>query len=369
MGGFFQQGAEAVNLLSGNQLQTSSPDNALLSALQDFSRFQNTIGGKGDQVVESIQKEKQAKQKAQLGEGLVNQIALQPSADQKSVSLKIPQQHLDLLQGVQGQGPESVREMSNFLNKASTNEDLKKQLPNLVNEYSSKGLLTPTERMIIMSQASSDPEGAINRAVSIANNARMQTNQSAAASAQAVGNEISTLKSDPAVQQSNQEAKVAQIISTYTPDQLSSIDLSDASTYPGLSRPEAALAQDFLKRGAEKGIKPRASWLDSPQNMLSQATEGLVPPAAKVVSPQDLASQTSLKAPEAERLKALQKQQQDLNQQKANTQFRGPKPKVKGSDPAANMITIQDSQGGFHRIPKENLEKARKRDPKLIVVQ
>jgi uncharacterized protein YhfF len=33
------------------------------------------------------------------------------------------------------------------------------------------------------------------------------------------------------------------------------------------------------------------------------------------------------------------------------------------------MITIQDSQGGIHSLPENNLDKARERDPGLKVIQ
>lgn len=367
MGGLFQQIAEGVNLASGNQTTTSQPNNPLLSALQDFSHFQNTIGGKGDEVVAKMKHDRLEKQKASLGEDLVNQIALQPSADKKSASVKIPREHLDLLQGVQSQGPEAVREMSNFLAKGSSNEELKKHLPNLINEYSSKGLMSPTERMIVLSEMNTNPESAFNKVISIANNARSQTSNAITAQGQAIGSQISDLKGQPDVQQSQKEAKVAEIFRHYTPEQLSSIDLKDKSTHPGLSTDEANLTLDMLRRGADQGIKPQASFLDPVQNYASQLVPSLVNPAAKVVSPGELANSTKRISPDAQKIEGLKKTQQDLLKQKAGTQFRGPKPQV-GSSGDSEMVSIM-LDGKPKKIPKANLQKAQSQFGKRLQVR
>lgn len=320
--------------------------------LETLGMAQQAANGDIAGFAHSIRQRQAATAKAKLGEDTVNQIALEPSADQKSVSVKIPQDHLALLQGVQSQGPEAVREMHNFLQKGSSNEELKKMLPGLVQNYHLKGLLDPNERDLILVESKTNPESAFSKAISLANGARSQTGQAINDAFRRTSGAISDLKSTPAAQQGAVEAKVGQILSQYKPEQRSQIDLKDAATYPGLSRSEAALALDMIERAKAKGLKVEDSFLDKVQNFGNSLAPSIVPPAAPNVSSQDLVSQTQIRPPELDQIQVLKAQQQQLLQQKQNTQFRGPKPSTSGRssaeverhDPKTGKVAVFDSK-------------------------
>lgn len=148
--------------------------NDLNSGFQNYAAYKQAAQGNPSMLNAMQKKEEQAR----LGEELVNNIALQHSPDRTQAQVKIPQDHLSLLQGVQGQGPEAVREMSNFLEKEGKLKDKNKDRADLQAAASSlikKSQLSPEQALFANALIKHNPASVASYLTGIQTKAAVET--------------------------------------------------------------------------------------------------------------------------------------------------------------------------------------------------
>lgn len=268
------------------------------------------------------------------------------------------------LQSLAPEGTEKVATAADKIFKRQNDANLQDRLPNLLESYRSKRLIEPEEYEVLKTEIQSNPEAALSRMATFANSARSQTGQAISAKNDALKIEAGDLKTSPEVIQHTFDSKVTERLGTYTPDQISSIDLADAASYPGMTRPQAARALDMIAQQEAQGNKSSLGFLDKVQNLA--ASTGLVPPSStKVLSPAELAKRSLPPSAEAERLKQIPGEQKQLIKQKEGLQFRGPRPAASSPESKlkVKLITVQAPGQAPRQIYSNKLEAFKKAFP------